>query len=261
MTDYETREAALIGGEPVEGLEFLINSTYFRYTGADRALTINGKTFTPIALGRAAYRVTGRVERSLLEIKVPRDLAVLYTSGRNSLTIYRGHQGLATFKVVWSGRVTGVDWRNSEATIKCESILSSLQRPGLRAKYQIMCRHVLGDRRCRVDMTALQVEATVTVISGLNVTLGDLSAYDADWFFGGHMSLGPQMRTITGHNGNVIQIDRPVSGMVVTSEILLWPGCDHDMEHCQTKYANLDNYGGFPWIPPLNPFSGLGNSL
>ena len=36
----------------------------------------------------------------------------------------------------------------AEATLKCEPIASSLKRPGLRARYQLLCRHVLYSSGC-----------------------------------------------------------------------------------------------------------------
>jgi hypothetical protein len=261
MPDYDTREISLLDGEPVEAFRFVVNGIPFRYTSADHIITINDEDYFPIPLHRERYRRTGSIERSLLQIRVARDLPVLYTSGKNSLTIFRRHTGTEEFRAVWMGRFTGTEWTNAEAAIKCESIISMMQRPGLRAKYQIMCRRVLGDHRCRVDLTTYQTNATVTAKSGLTLTLDFEGTFDAGWFFGGHMAMGPQMRTIIGHTGNQIMIDRPIMGLDVDSEILLWPGCLHTMEYCESVFGNLPNYAGEPWIPQINPFSGLGNAL
>lgn len=41
----------------------------------------------------------------------------------------------------------------------------------------------------------------------------------------------------------------------VGSGVQLTAGCDHSTSTCQSRFDNLDNYGGFPFIPTKNPFS------
>ena len=38
----------------------------------------------------------------------------------------------------------------------------------------------------------------------------------------------------------------------------VYPGCSHNTTDCDTVFDNLDNYGGFPYLPSENPF---GNSV
>jgi len=38
--------------------------------------------------------------------------------------------------------------------------------------------------------------------------------------------------------------------------VKIYPGCDRVRATCESKFDNLDNFGGFPWIPTKNPFGG-----
>jgi len=63
-------------------------------------------------------------------------------------------------------------------------------------------------------------------------------------------------RSIVAHSGANLTLTRPVPEFAVGSQIRLYPGCDHTKGTCNTKFNNLDNFGGFPWIPIRNPFDG-----
>jgi hypothetical protein len=36
----------------------------------------------------------------------------------------------------------------------------------------------------------------------------------------------------------------------------MYAGCDHLLATCRDRFSNVANFGGFPWIPQKNPFSG-----
>ena len=54
----------------------------------------------------------------------------------------------------------------------------------------------------------------------------------------------------------MLTLSRAVPGLLTGAAITLYPGCDHTRATCAAKFANLDNFGGFPWIPTRNPFDG-----
>ena len=64
------------------------------------------------------------------------------------------------------------------------------------------------------------------------------------------------MRFIVNHVGATLYLSRPfvedISGQVID----IFPGCDHLRTTCAGKFANGDNFGGFPYIPNINPFGG-----
>lgn len=61
---------------------------------------------------------------------------------------------------------------------------------------------------------------------------------------------------ITAHSGNVLTLVDGIDDLAVGSSVTLWPGCARTVNACADKFANLDNYGGLPFLPAKNPFSG-----
>jgi hypothetical protein len=45
-------------------------------------------------------------------------------------------------------------------------------------------------------------------------------------------------------------------GLAVGNAFEAFAGCDRSFSTCQSKFGNSLNFGGFPWIPPKNPFAG-----
>ncbi len=45
-------------------------------------------------------------------------------------------------------------------------------------------------------------------------------------------------------------------GLVAGMTLKAYPGDDHTLATCATKFDNVANYGGFPYFPEKNPFGG-----
>jgi len=61
---------------------------------------------------------------------------------------------------------------------------------------------------------------------------------------------------ITAHASGAILMVDSIEGVTEGSTVTLWPGCARTMNACLNKFNNLDNYGGLPFLPSKNPFSG-----
>lgn len=265
---YASSESSVYGGNPVEGFEFQADGTYWRYTSADHDIEIGGETFSAVAISRPSISNTDDSAKSGIQVAAARDnpAAATFISGTNGgamiLTIYRGHEDDGEFIVCWKGRVMSVSYSGEQVQISCESIFTSMKRPGLRAKYQLLCRHVLYDSGCGLTAGDYDESATVTDVSGVSVTVSGLGAFDDGYFTGGYFKKSTyQFRTIIDHTGGVLTIDRPLPGLVATDTLTIYPGCDHALSTCASKFSNELNFGGFPWIPSQNPFSNLGTKV
>jgi hypothetical protein len=60
---------------------------------------------------------------------------------------------------------------------------------------------------------------------------------------------------IVNDYGGGVELLYPVA-IEVGTEVQLTVGCDHSTATCASRFGNLDNFGGFPFIPTKNPFSG-----
>lgn len=261
---YEARETSAQSGEPVELYEFQRGPNFYRYTSADSDVVFNSAAYTAVPLSRSSIEATQEIARGALNLTCARTLPLLAIfnpvppSDVIMLTVRRFHRGDAEAVVIWMGRVLNVGWSGLQASIRCESVYSSIKRPGLRRMYQKQCPHVLYSAQCGVDRDAHKVTAEVVTVSGLAVTVDSLTGN----FGGGYIEWEPQpgvieRRAIRSNSGAVLTINFIAPNLAPGASVDVFPGCDHTLGAggC-AGYGNTPNYGGMPYIPTKNPFDG-----
>jgi uncharacterized phage protein (TIGR02218 family) len=229
-------------------------------------LVILGQTYLPMPVKRDRIKQTNDVFRDSLRLSFPRSDAFasqflgFAPEEVTSLRIMRGHYGdpAAEFVVYWKGRVAGAKTSGNEILVECESIFTSIKRPGLRAKFEYSCRHTLYAKGCNVNRELYKLDGAVLSISGgLDVTVAGAALQPAGFFTGG-LLIAPDgsSRFITAHSSDIVTMARPMYGLAGGTVVSLYPGCDHLKETCSAKFGNGLNFGGFPFIPTRNPFDG-----
>jgi uncharacterized phage protein (TIGR02218 family) len=253
----------------VEVYKFTSASERWLFTSAGCDQVYLGETYRAVPIGRDKIEMTENVHKSPLAISAPRDndLVSCYCGVDRPestvvLTIFEIDGG-GIGSMIWKGRVASVNLTGSKAKVTLESIFTSIGRPGLRAVYQLSCRHALyktsadGTKGCRLLPDSYVVNANVTDYDGQTLTVSGLGGYADGWFTAGYLvQAGIRYRMILSHIGDQIGIDRVLAH---TGAIKIYPGCNHLMTDCKNKFDNLDNFGGFPWIPGQTPFEGLGS--
>src|SRR5690606_23628846 len=67
-----------------------------------------------------------------------------------------------------------------------------------------------------------------------------------------------EKRGIYDNNSNIVTISYPFVDIIPGDEVELVYGCDHKRTgHCRLRFDNVVNYGGFDFIPVVNPFTDL----
>lgn len=140
-------------------------------------------------------------------------------------------------------------------------LTAALNRPMGRI-YQRDCAAVLGDARCKVDLSsaAFRAEATlVKVRDGGRVLVVQSDGFEEGWFAHGRVSFldgrgaGLDARIRQGRRiGAFRQVDLWVPPAVVPAEgdrVALLAGCDRRAATCGGKFSNFINFRGFPDIP------------
>ncbi|WP_108853336.1 DUF2163 domain-containing protein [Albidovulum aquaemixtae] len=129
--------------------------------------------------------------------------------------------------------------------------------------YHARCSAVLGDGRCRFDLDQPGYSEARPVETAENAHVfgfASFAGYEDRWFEKG------RLRVLTGSAAGLIgaiKNDRLVAGDA--REVELWQalgiapapgdmvrieaGCDKRAETCRLKFANFDNFRGFPEIP------------
>ena len=260
---YVGNETSLESGAPVELYQFTQGLQTWRYTSSASPVTYQSFVFKPSSISRDRVKQTGDVFKDSLKIELPRGDAFanqflgFAPDTVTGVTIFRGHAGDSEFIPYWRGRVAAASADGNKITIDCESIFSSIRRPGLRARYELTCRHALYSPRCTINRDLFMTPGVAITVSGVTVEVAAAAGLPNGYFTAGILR-GPDdaTRFIVSHVGSVLTLQRPMYTLAGGDSVRLYPGCDKLMSTCSGKFNNLDNYGGFPWVPARNPYDG-----
>ncbi|QJD54403.1 putative structural protein [Sphingomonas phage Eidolon] len=245
---------------------------FWTYTSGNEIVSYDAgdgaEDYKPASISRTEAEVKNEISKSNIEVQIPltNEVAVRWMQDNGekivSLTIFEREKN-GTVSVVWKGRLSSILPDMTAVTLKMESIFTSLRRPGLRARYQRSCRHALYGRGCTLDPADFEIDGSVSAAAGRTFTIAAAAGHSDGYFVGGMLRAGDgTLSYVTGHVGNQITVQR-LSFSLATEiaggfpfDVKLYPGCDHSRATCNTKFANLPNYGGFDFIPVKNPLGG-----
>ncbi len=262
---YSTVDQSIENGSVVELYEFIQGLTKHRYCSTEQEVQYLSQIYKPFSGSRKTIKQTTDALKDTISFTFPRDDAFasqylgFAPDDLVTLSIYRGHttDSSGEFSVYWKGRVIGTKTSGNEIIIDCESVFTSIKRPGLRARFELTCRHPLYLTGCGVNREAFKVDSSVLSINGTSISVQGGTALGSGYLNGGMLiTQSGVARFITSHVNDAIKIARPISDLKGGDIVYLYPGCDHLMATCNSKFNNLDNFGGFPWIPTKNPFGG-----
>ena len=253
-------------GTPVELYEFTQGSSRWYYTTAADGFVRAGRTYKASPIVRGRVKQSGDVFKNSLSLSFPRldefarQFIGFAPEAVTTVTILRGHAGDPSneFVVYWKGRVVGGKASGNVIDVECESIFTSIKRVGLRARFELGCRHSLYSVRCGVARGLYKASGTLLYAgSGVVVSMA-VAALKPDGYYTGGLLLtsGGASRFILVHTGASLTMSRPVEDLVSGSSADIFAGCDHLRGTCLTKFNNIRNFGGFPYIPQRNPFDG-----
>jgi hypothetical protein len=157
--------------------------------------------------------------------------------------------------LIFPGRVVEIDCGRSLATFNINSHLELLTQQMPRNLYQPGCLNTLFDSACTLNSSSFAVSGTVgsgTTVSMINASLSQDTGYfnqgrivftsgDNDGF----------TRTIKSYTtGGTINLLVPLPYTPSVSDTFtIYPGCDKTMTTCATKFSNIANFRGQPFIP------------
>lgn len=281
---FETTEESVESGSPVDFYEFNVAGTFFRFVGADTDLVKPPDTYTAAAIGRSPIKQSGPNVENEVEIQIgladpnintfAREWATRAPEGRTSVQIFTRHlqDGTAEFKTIFLGSVVSARYDAAglnapvRARLQCKAIGDILAREGPRNTWGRTCEWQFGDSRCTVNLTTVTDRLPVTSISAslLDVTATGLSAQPDGNYVGGYATRVTKpfdFRWIMDHTGDVVTLNQPFNGLAIGEEVDFVQGCRHTVADCRDRYNNIENHGGIPYTPRLNPFDHSLDSL
>lgn len=272
---YLAQEQSVDSGSPVELYDISYGLQTWRYTSGDTSFydSLTTSTYEPLLIGRGDIVFASDFGKGSLDIEVQNDAAFLSLfrfappSGVVSVTIRRFHRNDGALEIVtmWKGRILGVTWGDGSSMLNCESIRASAERVGLRRIFQRQCPHVLYSQFCGASKALYEVIGIVTSISGNSISVSGVGTFGSNYFAGGFIEytnssmITNERRMVTGNVGgsNQLTLVSPALNLSVGQEVRVYPGCDHTLgaNGC-VKFNNVPNFGGKPYTPTKNPFSG-----
>ena len=265
---FDLIERSNYNGTPTTLYEFSLGDTYWRYAASENDVTLLGVTYIALAISNEGYSSSGNPDTDEMNVRLDARALVtrLYLGTPPSepvqLRVRTVHRGDTEAPVVWAGQVkSGKQMSSVEFSFVCNSLLSTLNRNGLRLSWGRGCPHALYDRSCRVDPNDYGTSVMIASLTGNIIVSGAFGALGDDYLAGGFLSfVGPhgaiERRAIKSHEGSSITLLGPADGLAEDMWIVAYPGCNRITSTCETKFSNLANYGGFPHLPTKSPFDG-----
>jgi len=264
MSTFDERERQRFQGQPIEGFRFVQGSNVWMITSADDEITLPIGVFEPESITRTPLDFSQEDTGEQMEFTVPatHPVAALFIGDIPStpvwITAYRAHRGDESESVaIFTGKITRVRFRESEAILVGTSITAMLTRAVPTLQMQSPCNHILFSAECGVDPIASRDQVTIGTVDGVTVTSSDFALRADQWFRGGYLQ-GPtgEKRFIGDHIGNTVTLISPMPGLASLDVCYAYWGCDHLEATCLAKFDNALNFLGWPNLPNRNPFTG-----
>lgn len=252
------------------------DANFWAYCDSDQPVTHDGVTYFPTTIGREKIENSGGLDNKVLNIDITPNAALVqyYKTSRPTkvvtLTIRQGHPDDPDndFRVVWTGRITGVQRKARFATISAEPIATSMRRPGLRRHYQYGCPWVLYSEACGASEIAGRQIAACTEAGKNFFEFADgwQGTREKQKFRNGFVRwTNPNTGSEEIMSVLKVQEDTPAAGtdrIIVNGlttaatagqNISVYLGCNRQESDCANLHNNIRNFGGQPWIPKENP--------
>ena len=259
-------------GRPIALYEIRWGTVFWRYTSADDVQSYGGNDFLPISIRDEGMTQGGSSENDFT-VSVQSDIQIVELFGDSPptrpvwLTVRLKHADDPdnAAPVFWVGRISNVvrEENPAEATLRGISIGKLLKSGGLRLTWNKNCPHCIYDSSCRVSAEDHKYTRTVTAVEGPVVEFDPPTAPDEGTFTGGYAEWDRGGMGVTELRGieNAISTSRVkvlgrLPGLEVGDSIDLYPGCDQTLATCKDGFDNVDNNGGFWFMPEKSPFDG-----
>lgn len=253
---YDDYELSVDASQPDELFRFYYDGDGSTYTITSSAYSIDfqGSTYEPIPVKRSGIKRTAETGKNSMTVQMGRNNEhfARYLAGsltyRTDLEIFT-LQPDGSFIKCWSGVVKSVNRKAKVMEVIATPISSSASRPVLHRKYQVQCPHALYSYYCKVDKPTYTRAGTLTSVAGDTLTASIFGTEVSGWFAGGTITIGSEKKTIVSHTGTTITLLDHFYDAATGDSFSASAGCSHSEEACDSKFSNMVNYGGCPWIP------------
>ncbi len=253
----------------------------FRFTDHDRDLAVDGQTYTTAPgfdgsalTNRAGLQVDNVEARSILD-------AAAITEDDLRAGVW-DHAAIRIFAVSWAdpslGRMRLLRGWLGEVTVEGGAFkaeirgLANALNTSIGSLVMPSCDAELGDARCGVDLTDYSIAlATVTAVTSRRVFDSDVAlatvrltptttgAPPLDYFAGGLLTwlsganAGRRMEVRSNEADGTIALQLYMASAVTAGDTFsIRAGCTKGIADCRTRYGNVINFRGWPYLPGID---------
>lgn len=271
---FDNMERRARSGGPVTVFRFRTGpETYFLLADSAHDITVGSETFKAAAISSDDIENSVILDTTSISIKLPRSEPIVAVFGNfppsyiitcEAFIVHPEDADLEMRRVFY-GRVTGCSVEGMEATLVCDPPDSNMNQIGLRRTYGYRCPHVLYGNFCRA--AKVPVDVTVSFLTQVPnafvlTPASALGGSPVEHFLAGTVEWGlpgggRELRSIIGIEAVSDELRVTITGPVASAPpgtvVSLFKGCEHNEASCTTRFDNILNYGGQPWIPQKNP--------
>ena len=268
MTSFDIYESSTEESHPLEVYLITIGSTTYRYTSNATDITLDSNVYTAIPIKRSKIAVS-RERKEQIDITFPstntfaKSFLGVVPGERAFVSIIRLQRDeIPTFDtqaLIFKGQIGGGGYGKDGNVIKltARSIEAATGRPIPRFTFMGMCNHILFDGGCQVAEGLFNGGGSVTAVTDNVITVPGANTQPDGYWTGGWVKpdATSDFRLILAHSGNDLTLLLPFSSTVLGANVTFYAGCDHTFDgDCATKFDNVLNFGGFPFVPTKNVF-------
>lgn len=243
----------------IELYRFTQGANVWNMTSSKGTYTHNSETYLPTAIGRGELQSTTEPAKNTLQVMLdanhPLAISLLLNVGTTStaLTLYRTINGTAV--VAFKGRVAAIQPEKNVLTISVVSLAALMKRQGVRRIASRSCPYALYGERCKANKDTFAVNATITAKNKDTLVLSFQTTYEEGYFVGGMLYCNTKKKAILNHVSGTLTVAGGTDGLTIGDTVTVYPGCPHAFSICETRFNNISNFGGLPFLPMDNPFT------
>lgn len=270
MVDFDTLESSVESSRPIEIYTIAIGVDTFRFTSHSADVAIGVNTWEAIPISRGAVGQGAEERRRTVTVTLPTDNSFaqqylnIVPGQRTVVNIIRLQRdetpAFATQALIFKGLVASAQFTNdgNEVQLTLRSIEAAASRTIPRFTFMGLCNHVLFDNGCKVNPASFSMVGPAAAVSGNILTVTGANGQANGYWTGGWCKPNAQsdFRLILAHSGNNLTLLLPFATNVLAADIQVFAGCNHQMTgDCATKFDNVLEFGGFPFVPTKNIFA------
>jgi uncharacterized phage protein (TIGR02218 family) len=251
----------------------LISGLILTYTNADVPIAMNGFVYAAnsVLVDGLTFKCTTTLDVDQQHISIaarPTDtvngvpfLIALHHGVFDGCEVQRERAFLTSWSapplggvILFKGRMTSIDQigrTSAQITVASDLVLLDMDMP--RNLYQPTCGHTLFDSGCGLVKATYGASGTAAAGSTTSVIAwtGASSVYvQGTIYFSSGLNAGVSA-TIKSAGTNTLTLAYPLASAPAQGDAFtVTQGCDHTSGTCQSKFNNLANFRGFPFIPP-----------